>query len=69
MPTERPQAMLTARDLPSCDLSDHLEARLERMLRAERRQRAAQEGKHPSEVRTAEGLTGACCQFVLVLLV
>ena len=33
--------------------------RLERVLRQERLQRAAQEGRHPSEVRTAEGLTGA----------
>lgn len=50
--------MLTARDLPACDLSDHLERRLERVLREERMQRAAMEGRHPSEVRTAEGLTG-----------
>ena len=58
VPTERPQAMLSARDLPTCDLSDHLEKRLDAALRAERLQRAAQEGRHPSEVRTAEGLTG-----------
>lgn len=58
IPGERPQAMLTARDLPSCDLSDHLERRLDRVLREERLQRAAMEGRHPSEVRTAEGLTG-----------
>ena len=58
MPTERPQAMLSARDLPPCDLSEHLEKRLDMALRTERLQRAAQEGKHPSEIRTAEGLTG-----------
>lgn len=57
VPGERPQAMLTARDLPPCDLSEHLERRLERVLREERMQRAAMEGRHPSEVRTAEGLT------------
>jgi hypothetical protein len=58
VPTERPQAMLTARDLPSCDLSDFLERRLERVLRQERELRAHMEGRHPSELRTAEGLTG-----------
>ena len=51
--------MLTARDLPPCDLSDHLERRLEQRLQEERMQRAAMEGRHPSEIRTAEGLTGA----------
>ena len=50
--------MLSARDLPPCDLSEHLEKRLDMALRTERLQRAAQEGKHPSEIRTAEGLTG-----------
>ena len=30
--------MLSARDLPPCDLSDHLEKRLERALRMERQQ-------------------------------
>ena len=38
IPTERPQAMLSARDMPPCDLSDHLEKRLERALRIERQQ-------------------------------
>lgn len=36
VPTERPQAMLSAKDLPRCDLSDHLEARLERILAVSR---------------------------------
>ena len=57
MPAERPQAMLTARDLPRCALSDELEARLERVLRQEREQRAALQGLRPEEVPTAEGLT------------
>jgi hypothetical protein len=49
--------MLSARDLPRCDLSDFLEARLERVLTEERAQRAALLGRRPEEVPTAQGLT------------
>ncbi|GAB4815528.1 hypothetical protein N2152v2_002574 [Parachlorella kessleri] len=57
LPAERPQAMLSARDLPRCDLSDLLEARLERTLQEERLQRATALGVPVEQVPTAEGLT------------
>lgn len=36
VPAERPQAMLSAKDLPRCELSDHLEKRLEAALAVRR---------------------------------
>lgn len=58
VPTERPQAMLSAADLPRCDLSDFIEARLARTLAQERVARAAALGVHPSTLPTAHGITG-----------
>ncbi len=55
--TNRPQAMLEARDLPKCNLSDHLEARLQQSLARERMLRAQQMGVPPQAVPTVEGLT------------
>ena len=57
VPTERPQAMLSARDLPACDLSDKLEARIEQKLAEERLARAKMLGLPLESVPTAEGLT------------
>ncbi|RMZ57131.1 hypothetical protein APUTEX25_002363 [Auxenochlorella protothecoides] len=57
VPTERPQAMLTAADLPRCELSDYIEARLARTIAEERAARATALGVHPSTVPTAHGIT------------
>lgn len=40
----RPQAMLEARDLPRCEISDFLQERLDNALAAERVQRAKEQG-------------------------
>ena len=40
----RPQAMLEAKDLPRCDLSNHLEARVDAALRQDAQLRAARDG-------------------------
>ncbi|KAK2080334.1 hypothetical protein QBZ16_000187 [Prototheca wickerhamii] len=57
VPRERPQAMLAAADLPRCDLSDAIEARLRRTLGEERAPRAAAQGVDPAQLPAAEGLT------------
>lgn len=44
VPETRPQAMLTAKDLPKCRLSDVLEERLEKAMRAEKVARAKAAG-------------------------
>lgn len=49
--------MLEARDLPTCNLSDHLEARLQQSLQRERMMRAQLNGVPPTSIPTAEGLT------------
>lgn len=55
--TVRPQAMLEARDLPTCDLSNYLEQRLAGALGAERAARAQALGLPPEAVPSCEGLT------------
>lgn len=50
--------MLTAADLPRCELSDYIEARLARTIAEERAARATALGVHPSTVPTAHGITG-----------
>lgn len=67
----RPQAMLEARDLPRCEISDFLQERLDKALAAERVQRAKEQGLPPKQVSTLqasapESLTtvqwsGKCC--------
>ena len=47
----RPQAMLEARDLPRCDISDFLQSRIDDALSREQIQRAKQEGVSPEQVR------------------
>ena len=46
----RPQAMLEARDLPKCDISDFLQERIDSALSAELIQRSKQEGVPPDQV-------------------
>lgn len=55
VPSERPQAMLTARDLAKCDLSQALEERLDRSLKLERDRRAAAAGIPAEQVASAVG--------------
>ncbi|KAK9866771.1 hypothetical protein WJX84_010523 [Apatococcus fuscideae] len=55
--TNRPQALLDARDIQRTDLSDFLENRLRTELAKERAQRAAGRNLSPHQVETAEGLT------------
>lgn len=57
VPTERPQAMLTSKDLPRCDLSDTIEARLQRTIAEEKVLRAKQLNCDIKDVQTADGLT------------
>ena len=40
----RPQAMLEAKDLPKCDLSNYLTERLDSVLERDRQQRADRDG-------------------------
>ncbi len=40
----RPQAMLEAKDLPKCDLSNYLSERLDNVLENDRRVRAERDG-------------------------
>ena len=47
------QSMLTAKDLPHCTLSRHLEKRLEQMLDQERGQRALSMAQSPSQVQVS----------------
>ena len=47
---ERPQAMLEARDLPRCDISDFLQARINRALEADLIQRAKERQCPPDQV-------------------
>ncbi|KAJ8565309.1 hypothetical protein K7X08_007885 [Anisodus acutangulus] len=49
-------AVLGAKDLPRTYLSDHIENRLDRVLKKEREKRAIREGKSYDEVLGAEGL-------------
>mmetsp|Transcript_3745 Transcript_3745/g.10568 ORF Transcript_3745/g.10568 Transcript_3745/m.10568 type:complete len:1130 (-) Transcript_3745:1380-4769(-) len=53
----RPQAMLDATELPATRLSHYLENHMAGSIERERRMRAAQQGKQPSEVIGAEGLS------------
>ncbi|KAK9824572.1 hypothetical protein WJX72_011411 [[Myrmecia] bisecta] len=52
----RPQAMLEARDLPRCELSDFLQARLDASLERERAERARARGLQPEQVETVDNL-------------
>lgn len=56
VPAERPQAMLTAKDLPRCQLSDFLENRLQQSILRERVARAKATGRPVEEIKSAEGL-------------
>ena len=56
VPAERPQAMLTAKDLPRCELSDFIEARLFKAVAEERAARAKALGCDIKDVPTCEGL-------------
>jgi E1A/CREB-binding protein len=56
VPAERPQAMLTAKDLPRCNLSDFLENRLQQTILSERIARAKATGRPVEEIKSAEGL-------------
>ncbi|KAL4513564.1 hypothetical protein Ndes2526B_g07614 [Nannochloris sp. 'desiccata'] len=56
VPAERPQAMLTAKDLPRCQLSDFLENRLQQSIYSERVARAKATGRPVEEIKSAEGL-------------
>lgn len=47
----RPQAMLEARDLPRCDLSDQLTREMDAALERDRALRARQQGVDPSKVQ------------------
>ncbi|KAL3347423.1 hypothetical protein AABB24_021208 [Solanum stoloniferum] len=49
-------AVLGAKDLPRTCLSDHIEVRLDRVLKDDRQKRAEREGKSYDEVPGAEGL-------------
>ena len=49
--------MLEARDLPTCKLSQYLEARLSRAVEAEQQQRAHMQGKPVDEVQAVDPLT------------
>eukprot|EP00803_Ostreobium_quekettii_P011438 evm.model.scf_864EXC.1 EVM.evm.TU.scf_864EXC.1 scf_864EXC:20228-23623(+) len=53
----RTKSMLSAADLPKCNLSNHLEDKLTHRLEWERRERAQKQGLAPSEVLGVEGLT------------
>lgn len=53
----RPQAMLEARDLPKCDISDFLQDRLDKALEADQILRAKEQQCSPQQVVTAQGLT------------
>lgn len=55
--TNRPSAMLEAKDLAKTKLSDFLESRLQNFLKREREKRAETLGKKLHEVPTADGLT------------
>eukprot|EP00890_Picochlorum_soloecismus_P005455 jgi/Picsp_1/5910/NSC_03267-R1_histone acetyltransferase len=57
IPETRPQAMLTARDLPRCRLSDVLEERLNAAINKERAARAHARNGDPSTLETVSGLT------------
>ena len=48
----RPQAMLEARDLPRCEISDFLQQRLDSAVAAERVQRAKEQGLSIKQVCT-----------------
>lgn len=51
----RPQAMLEARDLPKCDISDFLQHRIDIAVREEHVQRAKEQGLPPKQVPSADG--------------
>jgi E1A/CREB-binding protein len=53
----RPQAMLTAKDLPPCSLSNVLEKRLSEAIEKERDARANAMSVHPSTLETVPSLT------------
>ena len=57
LPESRPQAMLTAKDLPRCRLSDVLEERLNDAIKKERNARANAMNVDPSTLETVSGLT------------
>ena len=46
----RPQAMLEARDLPRCDISDYLQHRIDTAVREEHVARAKEQGLPPKQV-------------------
>lgn len=61
---QRPQALLEAKDLPKCHLSDFLETYVGDVLLRERTERAKRENKPITEVRLAEfyfGVKDALC--------
>ena len=60
----RPQAMLEAKDLPRCDLSNHLEARVDAALRQDADMRAARDGVPVEQVGFPT--SGTSDHFVIV---
>ena len=61
----RPQAMLEARDLPKCEISDFLQERIDSALSAELIQRSKQEGVPPDQVSVTFTVQ-ACTRLVQV---
>lgn len=57
----RPQAMLEARDLPKCDISDFLQSRIDTALQNELVQRAKEQGVPPKQVRQPESTAHSAC--------
>ena len=56
-PQVRPQAMLEAKDLPTCQLSQYLEQRMQRALEHERVERAKATGRNISDTAPINHIT------------